>query len=280
MVLLMPEYRSISDPVDENGRLYPLLCRPGDVADFVLLPGDPHRVGRLSALWDDAHEVAHHRTHVVHSGRSGGYPISAVSLGAGNASAANVVEALARLGVTTLLRAGSCGSLQPDMHVGDLVISSAVVRLDGASRTYVDPGYPAVAHHEAVIALVEAAEELGYPYHVGVTASADGWYVTQGRTGYRGYRPSWMRELITDLRQSRVIGMEAESAGLYTVAGIYGLRAAAVCAVYADRLRDEFAPRGMDRCIATVTRAAQVLRRMDAEREASGSAWWTPQFPR
>jgi uridine phosphorylase len=275
MMPVAPEYRAAWDPVDADGRVYPLQCRPEDLADVVLLPGDPQRVQLLSSRWDEAREVASYRAHVVHSGSMGGHRIAAVSLGGGNTSAANVVEALARLGARTLLRIGSCGSINPDVRLGDLIIPTAVVRLDGASQTYVTPEYPALAHFEAVLALVQAAEELGHRYHVGITASPDGWYVTQGRPGHRGYWPSWAGDLIPDLQQAGVIGIDAESAGVYTLSSLYGLRAASVCAVYADRVRDTFATTGMDACIETATRAAQILRRLDAEKsilEVSGPA--------
>ena len=89
-----------------------------------------------------------------------------------------------------MIRVGTCGGLQKDEKVGDLVISTGAVRLDGASKDYVMSEYPAIAHFEVVSALIAAAEALHVRYHVGVTASADTFYSGQGRPGYNDYFPS------------------------------------------------------------------------------------------
>src|SRR5260221_7139223 len=171
-----PQFQSASAPFTAGGVNYHLRIGPADVAPMVILPGDPDRVAMISAGWDSFQMVGQNREFVTHTGQMQGQPISAISTGIGNPAMATIVESLARLGAKTLLRVGTTGCIQPNIALGDLIIANGAVRLDGASRAYVRPEYPAAAHPEAVMALVEACETLGYRYHVGITASTDSWY--------------------------------------------------------------------------------------------------------
>ncbi len=271
----MPYGRAI-EPVDETGRYYHVRCTREEMAPCVLLPGDPARVSRISRHWDEAREVANYRHYIVHTGRIGEIPVTAVSTGTGNPSMAMVVEEVARLGASTLIRVGTCGVIQPGIALGDVVISTGAVRLDGATRDYVRPEYPAAAHYELVVALVEAAESLGVRYHLGITASTDSWYLGQGRPGFRDYFPSHARALVADLQAAGVLNFEMDTSALLTLSGLFGLRAGIVCAVYANRVEDTFAMEGEERAIAVANRAVQILHRMDEEKARSRAAHWFP----
>jgi uridine phosphorylase len=271
-----PAFGRAVEPVDDLGRYYHVRCAPGDLAPTVLLPGDPGRVARISRHWTEAREVASVRHYTVHTGRLGEVPVSAVSTGTGNPSMAIVVEEVARLGARTLIRVGTCGAIAPGVALGDVVITTGALRLDGTSRAYVDPGYPALASCEVVLALIEAAASLHVPYHVGITASTDAWYVGQGRPGFGGYLPAAARGLLDDLRASRVLNVEMDSSALLVLAGLYGLRAGAVCAVYAQRIEDRFAMVGEDRAIAVANRAVEILHRMDRQKARAGASHWHP----
>ena len=74
----------------------------------------------------------------------------------------------------TFVRVGSSGGLQPNIGLGDLVVSTGAVRLENTTDFYVHPGYPAIAHRDVVQALDAACRELGFAYHVGITATAPG----------------------------------------------------------------------------------------------------------
>ena len=271
-----PDFQSASAPFTSSGVNYHLRIGPGDVAPTVLLPGDPDRVGVISAGWDTCREVGRNREFVTHTGEFQGIPVSAISTGIGNPAMATVVESLARLGVKTLLRVGTTGCIQPGIALGDLIIATGAVRLDGASRAYVRPEYPATAHAEAVLALVQACAELGYRYHVGVTASTDSWYLGQGRPGLRGYSTSSSRALLPDLQAAGVLNFEMESSALLTISGLYGLRAGAIFAVVANRIEDTFQVAGIERAASAANRAVALLTVMDREKEAAGAAFWHP----
>ncbi len=253
---------------------YHLELAPGDVADAVLLPGNPERVDKVTALWDDHEEVAHHREYRTATGTYEGAPISVTSTGIGSPSAAIAVEELARIEADTFIRVGSCGAIQSGMDVGDLVITTGAVRQEGTSDEYVREDYPATADGEVVSALVAAAERLGYDYHVGITMSADSFYAGQGRPGFGGFEAAGSDALVEELREANVKNVEMEAAAILTLANLYGLRAGAVCSVYANRVTGEFRTEGESRAAETASLAVKLLARMDAiKREAGADRW-------
>jgi uridine phosphorylase len=262
------------DPNDETQ--YHLGVEPGDVADSVLLPGDPERVGTITDHWDSAEVVAEHREYRTATGEIEDVPISATSTGIGSPSAAIAVEELARVGVEDLVRVGSCGALQPGIEVGDLVITTGAVRQEGTSGEYVREDYPAVADDRVVTALIAAAERLDHDYHVGITASADGFYAGQGRPGFAGFEAAGSDALIAELRAANVLNFEMEASAILALANVYGLRAGAVCAVYANRQTGEFRTMGEEAAAETASLAVALLARMDERARAAGAERWYP----
>jgi uridine phosphorylase len=259
---------------DATDRQYHLEVEPGDVADTVLLPGDPDRVDVVTDRWDDAETVAAHREYRTATGTYDGVSLSVTSTGIGSPSAAIAVEELARVGAETFVRVGSCGAIHPEMSVGDLVITTGAVRGEGTSGEYVREDYPAVADHAVVSALVAAAERLGYDYHCGVTLSTDSFYAGQARPGFEGFETSGADALLDDLRAANVTNIEMEASAVLTLANLYGLRAGAVCTVFANRTTGEFRTDGESRAAAVGSLAAALLHRMDERREKAGADAW------
>jgi uridine phosphorylase len=161
---------ALAQATQAGKRQYHIEVAPGEVADTVLLPGDPGRVDEIVAPWEHHEEVADHREYRTVTGSYEGTELSVTSTGIGSPSAAIAVEELAEVGADTFIRVGSCGGLQPELEVGDLVITAGAVRGEATGDAYVRKGYPASASTEVVSALVAAAEELGHDYHVGLTA--------------------------------------------------------------------------------------------------------------
>ena len=268
---------STERPATKGKRQYHIACAPGEVARYVLLPGDPERVPKIAKFWDKAKKVAHHREYQTYTGVVGGIPISATSTGIGCPSLAIGVEELATIGADTFIRVGSSGSIQRDVKVGDVVISSAAVRLEGTSKEYVRVEYPAAANYEVLLALIKAAEKLGHRYHVGITASTDSFYLGQGRPGLKGYTQSFAREIMPDLQAARVLNFEMETASLFTIASVYGFRAGSVCAVYANRVTGEFGMgKGEMETAEIATEAVKILARMDAAKRRRKKKYWYP----
>jgi uridine phosphorylase len=265
----------IPDSEDPNeDRQYHLEVTGEDVADTVLLPGNPERVEKVTETWDDHAVVAEHREYRTATGTYEGTPISVTSTGIGSPSAAIAVEELANVGADTLIRVGSCGAVREEASVGDLVITRGAVRQEGTSDEYVREDYPAVADHAVVAALVAAAERLDYDYHVGLTCSTDSFYAGQGRPGFEGFEARGSEELVAELRAANVLNFEMEASSILTLANLYGLRAGAVCTVYANRVTGEFRTEGERKAAKTASLATHLLERMDeAVADAGAHAW-------
>ena len=239
------------------------------------MPGDPDRVPKIAALWDSALEVSSHREYRIMTGTLGGVTVSACSTGIGCPAAAIAVEELGRIGANTFIRVGSCGSLTSNLDCGDLAISTAAVRLDGTSKQYVEPEYPAAASLDVTLALVEAAERLGKKYQAGITASADSFYVGQGRPGLGNYLPPEAETRVERLRKQNVITMEMEASTVFTLANLYGFRSGCVLAVYANRVTGKFETKGeLDACKVAVE-AVRILARWDTDRRETGKRLWS-----
>ncbi len=266
---------SARKPVTPDRKQYHIEVKEGDVAQTVILPGDPQRVERISARWDSFRTTGMHRQFVTHTGVYKGVPISACSTGIGGPGTAIVIEELANVGARDFIRVGSCATLKKEIQIGDLIISTGAVRLDGTSKQYIRPEYPAVPSYEIVLALIEAAETLGVKYHLGIAASTDSFYLGQSRPGFGGYEQEWSAGLIGELQKANVMSFEMEAATLFTLASIYGFRAGAVCAVYANRVADEFAVRGEDAVIDCGNEAAKILADMDAQKTRKGKKTWS-----
>jgi len=271
--------RSASIPETEEKKQYHLLVKPGDVSRYVLLPGDPGRVVKIAKLWDKSWKVAEHREYTTYSGYYRGVFISATSTGIGAPSTAIAIEELARVGANTFIRVGTTGALHRSIKVGDLIISTAAVRLDGTSKQYVMPEYPAIASLDVTLALIAAAESLGARYHVGITASTDSFYVGQERPGYRDYLPSFQKGLINLLKQVNVLNFEMEAATIFTLASIYGLRAGAICATVANRETEEFiVDAGVEDAIRVANEAVRILDTWDKKKEEKNKKTVIPEI--
>jgi uridine phosphorylase len=210
---------------------YHVRLSPGDVAPAVLVPGDPGRVEVVASLWDEARHVASNREYVTFTGTYRGVPISCTSTGIGSPSTAIALEELARVGATTFVRIGTCGSLQERVRVGDVAILDSAIRADGTSALYAPVEFPAVAHHEVVDAALQAANELGIPHHVGTTFSTDLFYVPEAGSAFGGYEQSVWSERYADVARTNALTVEMEAGVLMVLSRIWGLRAGAIALV-------------------------------------------------
>jgi len=257
---------------------YHIACANGDLTKYLLVPGDPDRVSRIANYWDSAKEISCNREFRSFTGKYKGIPISALSSGIGPACMAIVVNEASSIGVDTFIRVGSTGAIQKNIDCGDLIMSSAAVRLDYTSSCYVIPEYPAAASYEVLLALIEAAESLGiYNYHVGVTATTADFYAGQSRPAKTA--ASQMENLLPTLQNARVLNFEMETATLYTLATLYGLNAGSVCAVYANRCRNEFKEgAGEENAVKVANEAVRILHNWDRQKEKENKHWFFPSL--
>ena len=215
-------------------------CGEGDTTPYVFLCGDPGRVAKISASWEDVRQTCQVRELRIVTGQRDGVALTAASTGMGGPSTAIVVEELAKLGAQVFIRIGNGGAVADAVSIGDYVITTGSVRDDGTTRSYVIPEYPAVAHYEVVGALVKAAREAGADHHVGITWSMDAFYArnkVQGPDGgigsmsFQGYSQTWMNAMTQDMKAAGVKNCEMESGTILTLASLFGLKAGCICTV-------------------------------------------------
>ncbi len=238
-------------------------------AACAFLPGDPFRAEKIARAFDpESREIAHKREFRTFLGRLNGAPVLTTSTGIGGPSASIVVDELAQLGVKTFLRVGTTGAIQENIQAGDVIITTGAVRMDGASTHYAPVAYPAVAHHEMVQALLQAASAEGIPAHAGVTASTDTFYPGQERLdSCSGYVLRRFQGLTDELRKLNVLNYEMESSTVLTMCGVLRLRGGCVSGVVVNRARSEAvapdaAERGEANAVRTAVRAMGMLMRL------------------
>jgi uridine phosphorylase len=267
-------------PVGE--RQYHIDLGPGELAEYLLLPGDPDRTSRIARLLDDVELERRNREFATVTGTYRGQRVSIVSTGIGTDNVEIVLaEILAITTRPTFIRVGSCGALLPEIGLGDLVISTGAVRLETTTSWFVHDGYPAVADHEAVIALIEAAERLGKRYHVGLAATAPGFFGAQGRPIPQ--LPIRYPDFAEDMARQRVLNFEMEASALFVLAGLARCRAGVICTVFAQRTTGDFVTGAAKdaaeaACVETGLEGLLILADMDRRKQAAGTDRWRPSL--
>lgn len=228
------------------GRFYHLGFGKDDLGakppTIALLSGDPERA--LAIAQTHLHDVrllSENRglNSYIGSLPNGRSLLSATS-GMGAPSLSIVVNELVQLGIRQIVRVGTCGSIQPHVPVGSVVISSAALCRQGAANDIAPVEYPAAADPFLTVALVEAAQELGVEHYLGITASVDTFYEGQERTDSANpYLLRWLHGITEEYRRLNVLNYEMECGTLFKMAGVYNFAAACVCGVLAGRTSSE-----------------------------------------
>ena len=206
--------------------LFHLKLSKEDGAKYAIIPGDPGRVPKIAAFLDNPEFVKQNREYNTWKGYINGEKVLVVSTGIGGPSASICVEELSRIGVDTFIRIGTCGGMAMNVNPGDLVIASAAIRMEGTSREYLPIEFPAVADFKVTRALQKASDDLGLPNHVGVVQCKDAFYgqhapETMGCYEELDYKwKAWKR--------GGCLASEMESAALYIVSAVRGLRSGAI----------------------------------------------------
>jgi DeoD family purine-nucleoside phosphorylase len=204
-------------------------AEPGDYAEACLLPGDPLRATYIAETYlDNVVQRNSERALYGYTGEFEGRPVSVQATGMGCPSAAIVIEELVQLGVKRLIRVGTCGGLQPDLQLGDLIVAISAVAADSTSEHLVggEPHTP-TSDWELVHGAVHYAKELGQPLHVGPVVSSDLFYNPDGEQYSR-----W---------SSRgVLAVEMEAAVLFTLGALRGVHAGCLLTVSDVVVEGEF----------------------------------------
>jgi len=186
----------------------------GDYAETCLLPGDPLRAKYIAETFmDDVAQRNSERGMLGYTGTFQGKPVSVQSSGMGCPSAAIVIEELVQLGVKRLLRVGTCGGLQPDLSMGDLIVALSATAADSTASHYVggEPHAP-TADFGLVHEAVHQAKELGKPVRVGPIVSSDIFYNPD-----KGLASRWS--------ERGILAVEMEAAVLFTLGALRKIQA-------------------------------------------------------
>jgi len=228
-------------------------AQSGDVAPFVLLPGDPDRARYIAENFlEDVSQYNTYRSLLGYTGTYKGMPVSVQTTGMGCPSAAIVSEELIQLGARVLLRVGTSGAVDDSLAAGDLLIAQGAVPLDGTTRQYLEGRpYAAVPSWPVLRAMAAAAEDGGEPYHVGLIATEDAFYATNPENARQ-----WQRY--------GVMAFEMEAAAIFLIAKMRGVHAGALVTVSnqigdTEFVPDEILKRGVHRMIATALEGLLLL---------------------
>jgi len=195
---------------------------PDSLPTAVLTCGDPARAAQIAGFLDDAVCLAQQREYHTYQGTFQDKPLAVCSHGIGAPGAAIAFEELIAAGARTLLRMGTCGSLQPHVHPGDLVIATAAVQSTGYGREVAPPGYPAIADLTMTQALSDAVQAGGHPFHQGLVLTRDAFFAGVSTPLAPDYAV---------LSAANVLAVEMECAALFLVGSLRGIATTAVLAV-------------------------------------------------
>lgn len=215
-----------------------LVCKPEDITDIVLLPGDPGRVEMFKELCPDFKIISSNREFTIGKGSYEGVSFNVCSTGIGAGSAEIAVIELIQLGAKALIRIGGTGVLKKEIELGDMVINTGAIRKGGSSQFYVPAEYPAIASYEVVDSLIKACEMNKAHYWKGISASVGSFFAGQGRPilGKEFYDPS----MIEDYQKMNVINMEMEAETIMTLGSLFNIYTGSICAVHANRITDQW----------------------------------------
>lgn len=252
-------------PKADGGKAYHLHTKPGDLAPRCLLVGAPERAALIANTLFDRHSakrVGEHRGLISFTGTYEGTPMSVVTTGMGSASTGIVLPEAVDSGAEAFIRVGTCGAIQPNAKIGDAMICTGAVRLDGASDNWAPSGYPAVADYRVVAALVESARNhgAGAPHHVGIGATTTCFNEGQARPDRSDYVPPRLQAQHDELVRRGVLFYSMEEATLFVWCSTHGgYPAGAIDTVIAQRVTGEFRVDNEGRTAMIACRALKTL---------------------
>jgi uridine phosphorylase len=244
---------------------YHLGVGKGDIAGHIVLTGDVDRARKVAERFESIDVEVSNREFNTYTGTLKGVDITSMSTGIGpdNTEIALVeLNGIAPEG-SVIVRCGSSGGVQRCAKMGHIALSTGAVRLEKTTLPYAPKGFPAMPDRDVLSTLMHCAKGRG-DVHLGITATADGFYAAQGRAVHPVVDDSILREMM----RLGVLNFEMETSALFILARAFGFRAGSVCGIYANRVTDEFASHEVAeetdrRCIDLVIEAIMELAEAD-----------------
>ena len=246
--------------MENKERVYHIGLTRSDIenAKYAIMPGDPGRVSKIARYLDSYKPLAVNREYTSYLGKINDENVLIISSGMGGPAAAICVEELHLLGIQTIIRVGTCGGMQKDINPGDLVIAQAAIRQEGTTKEYVPIEFPAVGNIDVINALRKSANELGYKNYTGIVQSKDSFY---------GQHSPEKMPIEYELKQkwdawikAGCLASEMETAALYTVSGIRGIKAGTILSVIWNQEQgNETSNLDLTKAIETAVEAIKLL---------------------
>ena len=201
----------------------------GEVARYVIVPGDPNRVPVIAESLKNVINQGQNREFNAYKGTYKGIDVSVVSTGIGCPSTAIAVEELSHIGAEVFIRIGTSGSVDKSAKKGDIFIATAAVRDDGTSKQYIPIEFPAIASHNVVSSLIKASKDLNIDSKVGICQSKDSFF---GETEPDRMPVAPYLDFKWKSWQGGGVGAsEMEAATLFTLSQIKRIEAGAILAI-------------------------------------------------
>ena len=260
--------------LNKEGAMYHLNLHPEQLADDIILVGDPGRVGEIATFFDKIEVKRQNRELLTCTGYFNGKRITVLSTGMGTDNidiVMNELDALVNIDLKTrtpkeehhalnLIRIGTCGALQPDIEVNDSYVATRyAIGLDGLLYFYEkNKEVNEIGMRDAFIEQMDYPKDLPLPYAVegskelfdrlaggyyyGITATAPGFYGPQGRTlrMLLSYPEHNRRMEAFNYQGWRVCNFEMESSALYGLGKMMGHNCLTLCVVVANRVTEQF----------------------------------------
>jgi uridine phosphorylase len=218
----------IKEPHFTPQRMLNMLGLKSDsLGPYALVPGPKERSDLLLKLLASPQKSFTFLDYEMYTGTLDGKRVSVGNGGRYAPDTAITTEILCGAGAEALIRVGSCGSLQENIKIGDLVIVTGALRGDGTSRYYVAENFSTIAHDDIVNALKQAADNLKVRYHLGWIFTTDALFQETP-------------ELIHQLNQQNVSSIDMVTSAFLTIAQVRGKKAGAVLAVSDECLYGKF----------------------------------------
>lgn len=260
--------------LNPDGSIYHLNLRPEQVADTIILVGDPNRVPRVSAYFDTIEFSTQKREFCTHTGTYKGKRLTALSTGIGPDNidiVINELDALFNIDLHTrkpkeqltslnIVRFGTSGSLQADIPVDSFVLSSHGLGMDNMLHAYKDaPNVREIAMEEDFMAHTQWNADKGRPYIVGcgetlkqrlltdkvfegITGTAPGFYGPQGRMLRLPVQDPTLNDKLHSFNYKgyRMTNLEMETSAIYGLSKLLGHQAVSLNAIIANRAAGTF----------------------------------------
>jgi len=278
--------------LNKRGAIYHLDLKPDEIADTIILVGDPERVKEVSKHFDNIEFKIQFREFITHTGFIDNKRISVLSTGIGTDNidiAVNELDALANINFQTreinpiikslnLIRMGTCGALQADIPVDSLIASTHGLGIDNLlnfyrieqneeekqlihsfithTQTHGSIGQPYISGAAASI-----LKHFGNDFFHGITVTCPGFYGPQGRILRLGISNPELINRLTQFRfgQHRIVNFEMETSAIYGLGKLLGHHCLSLNAVIANRVLKEFSKDGKKAVENLILKALNII---------------------